>query len=259
MNIHFSNEKLFNQLQKATLVKCKVGSTLYGTNNKNSDQDFLYIYATSLNELNSIIWSQHQLQYKENNIDHNFVSIHSFIKNIINGDSTINYEIIQSDELNNTSLQFIHDYKHIFNTYKIVKSYLGLCKRDLKYITNCTTEYQTNKQLEHINRGYLFAKNIMSLDENVFYNTINELKDNKILDISKLTLMVTDFRNELTELFNNNKLIIPKIINVNDGINLNEYFLNFQKTQLYKQKQQHLTNFDMSIFINSYENWVQYA
>ena len=108
------------KLKKATIAKVRVGSFVYGTDTIESDEDFLYIYATSENELLSVIQTQHQLQYKSNNgyylntrdIDHNFVSLHNFIKNIISGDSSINYEVIQSEELIGTDLEWLIKYRN---------------------------------------------------------------------------------------------------------------------------------------------------
>ena len=81
MNIHFKNKELFEKLKSATIAKVIVGSHMYGTNTESSDIDYLYIYATSENELNSFIKVHHQLQYKEDGIDHNFVSLHNFLNN----------------------------------------------------------------------------------------------------------------------------------------------------------------------------------
>ena len=132
MNIHIKDENLFNNLKDATIFKMKIGSHLYKTNNINSDTDYLYIYATSKNELLSYINSHHQLQYKENNVDYIFVSLHNFMKNIINGDSPINFEVIQTDEFNTSCLSWISDHKTNFITYTTIRSYLGICRRDIK-------------------------------------------------------------------------------------------------------------------------------
>jgi len=63
MNIHFNDKELFEKLKSATIAKIVVGSNMYGTQNSSSDIDYLYIYATSENELNSFVKVHHQLQY----------------------------------------------------------------------------------------------------------------------------------------------------------------------------------------------------
>lgn len=43
MNIHFTNEKLFDTLNDNTIIKIRVGSHMYGLDNKNSDIDYFTI------------------------------------------------------------------------------------------------------------------------------------------------------------------------------------------------------------------------
>ena len=163
MNIHFTDKDLFEKLKLATIVKVKVGSHMYGTNNENSDVDYLYIYATSENELFSAIQTHHQLQFiDENGNDHNFVSLHTFLKNILNGDSTINLELLHSNDILNTDLKFLADNKEEFYNYNICKSYLGMSKRDLKDLWKKSTKYEKIKKLVHSYRGMLYFDNIIS-------------------------------------------------------------------------------------------------
>ena len=65
MNIHFEDKILFEKLKSATIVRCLVGSRCYGTHTLDSDHDYLYIYATSENELNSFITTHHQFIKKK--------------------------------------------------------------------------------------------------------------------------------------------------------------------------------------------------
>ena len=97
MNIHFEDKDLFEQLKRESLVKVKVGSHLYGMETDESDVDYLYIYLKPENMKDSFIWEHHQLQYKEDGVDHNFVDLHTFIRNILTGDSTINFEVLHSN------------------------------------------------------------------------------------------------------------------------------------------------------------------
>jgi len=262
MNIHFTDKKLFDKLKKATIAKVIVGSHMYGTNNENSDIDYLYIYATSENELMSFIQTNHQLQYKEEGIDYNFVSLNSFLKNIFNGDSSINFEVIASDSLIGTDLEWLCSHKDTFITYNMIRSYLGLCRRDIKYYNKCETDYDKTKKLRHIIRGYIYAKKMVS---HLFdFNACNDTLLNIKLDIStniqlrEYEKKISDLRNELTEKFNNKTLGYAQNINVEAGIKLNTNLCNFMKTNEFKVKQYILKDFDMEMFINSYENWVNY-
>lgn len=164
MNIHFTDIKLFEALREATLVEVAVGSKMYGLEHENSDTDLLCIYGTSDRELNSFFRSHHQLQFKDevNKIDYIFVNIHTFLNNCLSGDSTINMEVICSGALIGTDLEFLYAMRYAFYNYKIMRSYLGMAKRDLKHLRLCKTEFETNKKVAHAFRGVNFATKLMN-------------------------------------------------------------------------------------------------
>jgi predicted nucleotidyltransferase len=262
MNIHFDDKELFERLKSATIAKCVVGSHMYGTNTEASDIDYLYIYATSENELNSFIKTHHQLQYKEDGIDYNFVSLHNFMNNTLNGDSSINFEVINSDALTGTDLEFLNTYKNSFLTYTIVRSYLGFARRDIKHFFRAETEYDKLKRLKHIVRGYLYSvdmingcfdfndcnKRLLSIELNVATN--KQLKEYENL--------ISNLRNVLTEKFNGKTLGLAQKFNVEDGIKITKLFTEYCSSESFKNKQNLLKDFDMTMFINSFENWVEY-
>lgn len=262
MNIHFTDKELFEKLKSATIAKCVVGSHMYGTNTETSDTDYLYIYATSENELNSFIKTHHQLQYKEDGIDYNFVSLHNFMNNTLNGDSSINFEVINSDALIGTDLEFLNTYKKSFLTYTIVRSYLGFARRDIKHFFRAETEYDKLKRLKHIVRGYLYSndmingcfdfndcnKRLLSIELNVANN--KQLKEYELL--------ISNLRNVLTEKFNGKTLGLAQKFNVEDGISITKLFTDYCSSESFKNKQLLLKDFDMTMFINSFENWVEY-
>lgn len=170
MNIHFTDKNLFENLILNSVVEVQVGSHLYNLNNTNSDIDNLYIYIEDNANRNSFMWEHHQLQYKGigvNNIsiDYNFTSLQGFIRNTLSGDATINYEVLFSDELRDSKLNWLWERKHDFRNYNIIKSYLGLAKRDHKYWSKDTNNgkkhtLETHKKLSHFIRGVIFAKNL---------------------------------------------------------------------------------------------------
>ncbi len=178
MNIHFTNEKLFDTLNDNTIIKIRVGSHMYGLDNKNSDIDYLSIYLENYDNRNSFMWEHHQLQYKKNNIDFNFTTLQSFIRNALTGDSTINFEVIHSEDLKNSKLSWLYARRNDFRNYNIIKSYLGIAKRDHKFWIKDTNNFknhtsETNKKLAHFVRGVIFAKNLFD--------------NNFSLDLSKTT------------------------------------------------------------------------
>jgi len=264
MNIHITDKVLVRSLMNATLAKVKVGSHMYGTNTEKSDIDYLYIYATPENELNSVIKTHHQLQYKEDGIDYNFVSLHTFLHNILNGDSTINFEVLQTYSLINTPLEWLHKYNHSFITYTIIRSYLGLCRRDVKHYHKCNNDYDRTKRLGHVIRGILYAQDMINhtFDMNKSHIKLKEelLKADVStnFDIRKYEKIVSETRLLLNEKFENKTLNLSQHMNVDDGKIFTIELLDFCKSNNFKIKQDMLKDFDMSYFINAFENWVKY-
>lgn len=269
MNIHFTDPILFENLKEATLAKVKVGSYLYGTNNENSDEDFLYIYATSQPELNSFISTHHQLQYKENNVDHNFVSFHTFLKNAINGDSPINFEVIQSNELLGTPLAFLQHYSQHFLTYTIIRSYNGLVKRDIKHYNKAQTDYDKKKRLGHIIRGILYTE--LMLQKNFEFHYANQIfidhyrhssvnLDPRFIneDLQRLQQAAEEQRKLLNAKLDAGTLGYAKNFDVNQGTLLNTEIQRLIMSAEWLDRQNKIANFDMSYFIEAFENWVTY-
>jgi predicted nucleotidyltransferase len=264
MNIHFTDIVLFEKLKKATMVKVVIGSHMYGTNNVNSDIDYLYIYATSENELLSPFKTHHQLQYKEDGIDHNFVSIHNFIHNTLSGDSTINFEVIHSSALNGTALQWLYENRQMFVTYNIIRSYIGLCRRDINHYGRYKTDQERYKRFGHIIRGVIYTSALLN---NAFdFNGCNitavgemvkgEFNSGKKL--KEITKTTSDLRILVTNACDNNSLNLGKTIKVMDGTYLNEWFIALCLSDMFKSKQSDIMDFSMDSFINSIENWVTY-
>jgi hypothetical protein len=113
MNIHI-NEEEFNYLKQNTLLKIVVGSHLYQLNNDQSDKDILYITNNLEQNLHSVVQLHHQYQYKNNNTDYLICSLQNFIKNLISGDSTINFEALFSEEIkNHKELSFLYNFRKI--------------------------------------------------------------------------------------------------------------------------------------------------
>lgn len=262
MNIHFTDRTLFKQLKVATLAKVKVGSHMYGTNTEKSDIDYLYIYATSENELTSAIQVHHQLQFIEDGVDHNFVSLHTFLRNCMSGDSTINFEVLQSGALKGTKLDWLNKHKDSFITYTIIRSYLGFARRDIKHYHKQKDDYNKMKKLGHIIRGYIYAR--MMIDGIWDFNTANtELKNIKLNVTNNKMLKayeskISKLRNTLNEKFNNRTLGYAQHMNVEKGITLTNELNEFCRGYEFKIKQLNLQYFNMNLFINSFENWVEY-
>lgn len=157
MNIHFKDENLYHSLIKNTCTQFKVGAHIYALENENSDIDFLNIYFENNQNRNSFLWEHHQLQFKKHNIDNNFTTLQGFIRNILVGDATINIEVLFSEQMRDSSLNWLWEMRYSFINYNIIRSYLGMAKRDLKdwrkdTFNGVKSSLKTNKKLTHFLR-----------------------------------------------------------------------------------------------------------
>jgi len=208
MNIHFDDNKLFNSLQQHTIKSIEVGSVMYGIKSEISDTDYLCIYREDTENLKSFMYEHHQFQYKGTNTDYNFTNVQTFIRNILTGDSTINFEVLFSRSLIGTELEFLFIFRHNFINYNIIKSYLGLAKRDLKmYLSG---KDSTPKKLSHFYRSVLFAEQLMGgeLDllkhRDFLYGTKYKHENEKyLLDFKTKMIYLRDLNNKNLE---NNKI-----------------------------------------------------
>ena len=263
MNIHIKDIKLFNKLKESSILKIEIGSSNYKLNTSNSDVDYLYIYPTTDEELNSFVKVHHQFQYKEDNIDHNFVNLHTFIGNLINGDSTINYEVVHNKELLNTDLEFLYEMRDSFRNYSIIRSYLGMARRDLKMIVS-ELEAIKNKKLIHSIRGYFFAKSIIDNNFELVNDELiliaNDIRTKKFkenfLIVEEFNDKISFLRKELNLNIQNKSLILPKLM-----IPINAKLLDKNLSKLMYSNNwlnKKIKNFDLSYYYDTFENWVVY-
>ena len=186
MNIHFTSKELKEELDHSTIFEIEVGSGMYGLKTSTSDTDILKIYLEGSLNLTSITSNHHQLQYNdtENNIDYIYTSVGQFIKNIISGDSTINYEVLQSSEFRK-EFKDLYFFVNKLDKINTIKSYLGMAKRDIKMLK----KEPSNKKAYHIKRGILFAESMLN-DVNIF-ETLNTHREN--LSLIRDTGSLLDF------------------------------------------------------------------
>ncbi len=261
MNIHFKDIELFEKLKKATLHKVVIGSLMYGTNHENSDVDYLYIYVPSISERNTFHPSHHQLQYKENGIDHNFVNIFTFLKNCLNGDSTINFEIINHESIKDSDIGFLWELRYAFYNYKILRSYNGLARRDLRELPKYAEE-DKNKKIAHVLRGHEFSKMIMdknftpiitgSLKEEItLLKKLSDWKERKeATDILKDK--VEAYRKVISELYDSKIFPLPSFMSVENQIKLDSYMNDLINSEIWKEKSN--WNMDLKAFYEANEN-----
>jgi predicted nucleotidyltransferase len=220
MNIHIEKDIFDFILDNTRYYKFTIGSKLYGISDEKSDSDYLIVYHPFKNQLLNPFTNPHQLQYKDlvNNIDYNLIDIITFIKNLVSGDSTINYEIINGIEIKNTDLSFLYDNRELFKTFNIAKAYLGFARRDIKHFFKRIDIKDLISGILHIDRSISIAKFIMFKEGDLtsIYNDLGELKFNlsnseltskdfkSLLDVYRLR--VDELRNELTDIHNKEEI-----------------------------------------------------
>ena len=269
MNIHITDKSVFECLKSASLASCRFGSHLYKTNDEFSDVDIHYVYSTSVNELNSYLKSHHHLQFKEESVDHIFVNLHTLLNNVIKADSTVLFEIIQSDALKGTDLNFLFQMKDAFINYAIIRSYCGFARRDCQHYHKTKEHREQIKSLGHIWRGYYFAKSLIegnfSLINEDFLKRFQELKSigENEYKLKKLWLeegskCVTNLREEVNRQFNNNTLGLPKYMTIDNQKLLDSHINNLMRSNSFLEKQSKLENFDLTLFYDAFENEINY-
>lgn len=148
MNIKITEEEA-KELFKREVTRIVMGSQLYGLNNENSDLDYLVLYEAFDKEINLLFQIRHQFQWfdEQANIEYIFCTREQFVVNAFSGESTINVDIaLFTDRVCKTEEEKLQSCR----TYNIIKAYLGLAKRDIKYNRN-------NNKYKHIVRGLYTA------------------------------------------------------------------------------------------------------
>ncbi|MFN0204538.1 MAG: DNA polymerase beta superfamily protein [Bacteroidia bacterium] len=178
MNIHFKDTSLFEALQAATLLQVEVGSCLYGLKDEHSDTDWLCIYAPAENQHFSFVRSHHQLQYKHKELhaDFLFIDVFTFLHNLLNGDASLNFEVLHTKKMQHSCLSYLFEQRTHFYSYRVMKAYLGFANRDIKLFGKEKGSRNQVKKLLHIARSYHFAQAIF---EGNFELTPPFLQENK--------------------------------------------------------------------------------
>lgn len=264
MNIKFTDEKLFNQLREAAIVHVLVGSRSYRMENEHSDYDLMYVYPTPKNDLKSVFRSHHQLQYKdEKGNDHLFVSLHTFIRNLVTGDNLLNFEALHTTDFKWSLLGPLAQRKTIFYSQTIVRAYLGRARKDFKKweSPNLSDSVKT-KKMNHLIRSYYFAAGVydgcLQLEGGMartMWHKANSVDAEKQEAYVKNAMHNVDF---LRDKLNNNQQYIPVFMEVNNQQFVDEVVTKVMRSEEYKKKQKTLKDFDMRIFYQANEQGVVY-
>lgn len=166
MNIIIS-EELHNNLKKHVVSTIEFGSALKGESNANSDKDLLHIVKSADWWVSSTVANQHLLQYKTKNEDHIYCTAHTFVKSLLDGDTTVFLEMHKYGGLNGTCLEFLNKYDFIF--YRSLRAYLGISRRDIKDVRKLWKN--RSNEMRKINKKFKFTQQGVDF-------VVDHLKDN---------------------------------------------------------------------------------
>lgn len=196
MNIHITKEQK-DTLDENVICSFVFGSKLYKTDSEQSDTDILRI-VNNVNS-NSFVWSHHNLQYTDNetNTDYVYTTYPNFIRNLLTGDSTVNFEIVMFSG-QSEYLEFLQKNATKFATKKLIRSYLGLAKRDIKNF------HKTGdlSKLNHAKRGIHFAGLLQTLlDDYMPFNEhrLNESDPDSFIPVIDRLRDILNSSNEIRE------------------------------------------------------------
>lgn len=141
-----------DRLSEASYKEYVFGSRLFGTNDENSDYDYIrvYKYDDVFNKTDFHYPNIHSFQYddKENNSQYIWMTERQFWYNLYSGDGTMMSDILLfSGEFEEIALKMTR-------TYKIIRAYLGVAKRDLK-------KKNDSKKLFHAERSLYIAMTLI--------------------------------------------------------------------------------------------------
>jgi hypothetical protein len=189
------------------------GSHLHRTNNNNSDKDILRVIKDNIifnnsNTLGKYLPNIHIFQYDdiENNTQYVYMTEYQFWYNLFSGDGHIQSDIILLTD-------YFENPLFLCRTYKIIKGYLGLVKRDLKYY-----DKNEKKRLHCIRGLYITNKLIHNEkpiidDMNLFLSTFGETYDREM--IQRELNILKDLANRMYE---NNTLTNYPIFDEKDDL-----------------------------------------
>lgn len=192
------------------------GSKLHGISTKESDDDFIRVIDDSfydkLSTKAKFLPNIHSWQFddKANNTQYVWMTERQFYHNLFSGDGNMIADVVL------LSGKF-KDAMFLCQTYKIIKGYLGVAKRDLKihgndekkrfhafrsiYMAKCLLngEKPTVKGIKNLKTLWLPDKEVLFDEESKLRLTLNDMLNNSLID----TYPRFDEENELAQIMIN--------------------------------------------------------
>ncbi len=205
MNFKIS-KKLHDRLCLERYDEYIFGSQLHGIANENSDKDYIRVISDVMyecfNTKGKYLPNIHSYQYDdiENNTQYIWMTETQFYRNLFSGDGNMiaDVVILSGD---------FEDALFLCRTYKIIKGYIGVAKRDLKLHGN------NDKKKFHAFRSLMMAEMLIDNKLPTISDVIN-LKNNTTLPSTKeLNDMENELRTKLNKMLNDCEIdLYPKFI-----------------------------------------------
>lgn len=185
MNIKIKKEH-HERLCEQSYIEYVFGSRLFGTNTKDSDYDYIRVYEyENMFPAKTYLPNIHSFQYDDikNNSQYIWMTKEQFFHGLYSGDGTMQSDILMFGGHWSKDIAL-----NTCRTYKVIKAYLGVAKRDLRL-------HNTDNKLFHANRSYHIANslvdNVLPKKEDIIKLKNNLLsKDNLLPLINKLRVKV---------------------------------------------------------------------
>jgi len=223
MNIKISKEH-HKKLESYGFIEYLFGSQLHGIATQKSDHDYVRVISDSFyeefNTLAKFLPNIHSWQYddKEKNIQYVWMTESQFYRNLFSGDGNMIADIVLlSGKFKNPI--------HLCRTYKIIKGYLGVAKRDLRL------HGSSEKKRFHAWRSLYTAKCLI----NNFLPSVKDIKKLKKLPTPGKTLLSIrekELRDELSTMLHKNEIkLFPEF---NEGNELAQIMIDGSNTKEFK-------------------------
>jgi len=211
MNIKITKEQHL-RLCKLEFKEYIFGSHLHRTNTINSDKDILRVIKDNIifnnsNTLGKYLPNIHIFQYDdiENNTQYVWMTEYQFWYNLFSGDGHIISDIILLTD-------YFENPLFLCRTYKIIKGYLGLVKRDLKY-------YDKNKKKQlHCIRGLYIAQCLINNIKPIVDIINKKYIVNKEIDVDSIRYQLDALKFKANKMYEDSELTNYPIFDEEDDL-----------------------------------------
>lgn len=235
MNIELNKEQ-HEFLEKFSYTELLFGSRLYQTHTEDSDYNYVRIIVDSRyedyqreNDICRYLQNVHSFQYDhtEVNIQIIWMTERQFFSNLFSGDRNILADIVLLNKdfrINYSEIKPLH----LCRTYKIIKGYLDVARRDL----NLYPKHE--KKLSHAFRSLMFAEFLMNNE----LPTVKDIQNQKILidlpSSDTLLNLEKELRTRLSDMLTSGKLDLYPVFKEENELSIdhlcekNQNFLFYQ-------------------------------